>query len=129
MEIVGHGIDVVDLERFAHLLSEEGSDFLSRCFTRAEQAKAEVGNTSRGHEILAGKFAAKEAVAKALGSGFDGHIGPLHIEITNSATGSPTVVLHEAALALADELGVSRWQLSISHAGPIAIASVLALRC
>jgi len=128
MEILGHGIDVVDLERFGRLLNEEGGDFLSRCFTRAERAKAASEDSSKEHETLAGKFAAKEAVAKALGSGFDGTLGPLHIEIANDAMGAPKVVLHDAALTLATKLGVTSWQLSISHAGTVAVASALALR-
>ena len=64
MEIIGHGIDVVDLERFGRLLSEEGGDFLSRCFTRAEQARAATGEVSKDSETLAGKFAAKHFSGK-----------------------------------------------------------------
>jgi holo-[acyl-carrier protein] synthase len=128
MEVIGHGIDVVELERFERLLSEDEDDFLSRCFTPAEQSKAGAGAISKRHETLAGNFAAKEAVAKALGSGFDGSIGPLDIEIANDVTGAPQVILHDAALALAGTLGISTWRLSISHAGPIAVASVLALK-
>jgi holo-[acyl-carrier protein] synthase len=128
MEILGHGIDVVDLERFMRLLNEESGDFLSRCFTQAERDRSMDGRASNRLESLAGKFAAKEAVAKALGSGFEGSISPQQIEIVNEATGAPRVILYGAAAELAAGLGISTWQLSISHAGPVAVASALALR-
>jgi holo-[acyl-carrier protein] synthase len=128
MEILGHGIDVVDLERFKRMLNEKSGDFLSRCFTQAEQRRSADGDVSNQHESLAGKFAAKEAVAKALGCGFEGTVSPLDVEIDNDATGAPKVILHDAAAELAARLGISTWQISISHAGPVAVASVLALR-
>jgi holo-[acyl-carrier protein] synthase len=128
MEILGHGIDVVDLERFSQLLNHGGSDFLTRCFTQTEQRQSTDRESSNRHESLAGKFAAKEAVAKALGSGFDGTIGPLDIEISNDAAGAPNVILHEAAADLATKLRISYWLLSISHTRPVAIASALAIR-
>jgi holo-[acyl-carrier protein] synthase len=128
MEVIGHGIDIVDLQRFAGLLNESTGDFLSRCFTPAEQARAAEGNSSHQTESLAGKFAAKEAVAKALGSGFDGAIGPLNIEIASDTAGAPRVVLRDGAAELAAALGISSWRLSISHAGGVAIASAIALR-
>lgn len=128
MEIVGHGIDVIDLERFARLLNDPGGDFLLRCFTLAEQAQAVDGELSRQQERLAGKFAAKEAVTKALGSGFDGDISPLSIEILNDSTGAPRVALQDHAAEHAAILGISSWRLSVSHAGGIAIASAIAVR-
>jgi holo-[acyl-carrier protein] synthase len=128
MEILGHGIDIVELDRFAVLLCEPDGDFLSRCFTSAERGRAAEGALSHRTQSLAGKFAAKEAVAKALGSGFDGTIGPLNIEITNDSVGVPQVVLHGNAADLAAALGISSWRVSISHAGGVAIASALALR-
>lgn len=128
MKVIGHGIDIVDLERFAGLLREPNGDFFSRCFTPTEQARAAEGDLSYQTQSLAGKFAAKEAVAKALGSGFDGSIGPLNIEIANNAVGAPNVVLHDSAAELAATLGICSWRVSISHAGGVAIASVLALR-
>jgi holo-[acyl-carrier protein] synthase len=128
MEIVGHGIDVIDLERFAGLLRDPSGDFLLRCFTPAEQAQTADGDLSRQQERLAGKFAAKEAVTKALGSGFDGAISPLSIEIINDSTGAPRVVLQDHVAERAAILGISSWRLSISHAAGIAIASAIAVR-
>jgi holo-[acyl-carrier protein] synthase len=125
--VVGHGIDVVDLKQFYSLLDEPDGDFLVRCFTSDELARAAGGGSLQQKESLAGKFAAKEAVAKALGSGFDGTIGPQSIEITNDAVGAPRVLLHDGAAELASALGISSWSLSISHAGGIAIASVIAI--
>jgi holo-[acyl-carrier protein] synthase len=128
MSIIGHGIDVVDLERFKQLLTEESGDFLARCFLQTELELVMGWEASKRLESLAGKFAAKEAVAKALGTGFDGNIGPQHIAILNDQAGAPQVVLNDAAAELAAELGISIWRVSISHAGPVAIASALALR-
>lgn len=128
MEIQGHGIDVVDLERFKRLLDEPNGDFLSRCFTPAEQARVADAEASHRRESLAGVFAAKEAVAKALGTGFDGRVGPESIEITFNSVGAPQVVLRAIASELAVNRGISTWLLSISHAGGIAVASVLGLR-
>ena len=125
MNIIGHGIDLIDLDKFGRLVDEPETDFLTRCFTTAERAYAEDGpNRIRR---LAGRFAAKEAVAKALGTGFDGNVAPQDIEIKNQLSGPPEVVLHGAAADVAVNLGVMSWQLSISHADAVAMASVIAL--
>lgn len=125
MRIIGHGIDLIDLDKFGRLVDEPETDFVTRCFTTAERAYAEDGpNRTRR---LAGRFAAKEAVAKALGTGFDGNVAPQDIEIKNQSTGQPAVILHGAAADIAANLGVMSWQISISHADTVAIASVIAL--
>jgi holo-[acyl-carrier protein] synthase len=128
MKLLGHGIDVVDLERFRLLLQEKSGDFLCRCFTKGERDGSASRAEANQLESLAGKFAAKEAVAKALGSGFEDGIGPQHIEIVNDTSGAPGVILHESAAELATRIGISNWLISISHAGPVAMASALAFR-
>ena len=67
MPIVGHGIDIVEVSRIQRMLDEHGEQFLARCFTDGERAVGEGGR--RYHEHLAARFAAKEAVMKALGTG------------------------------------------------------------
>ncbi len=126
MNIIGHGIDLIDLDRFGRLVEQPDSDFVSRCFTDAERKDAESGPDRV--QRLAGRFAAKEAVAKVLGTGFDGDVAPHEIEIRNRASGGPEVVLHGAAADVAAKFGITDWLLSISHADAAAVASAIALR-
>lgn len=124
MSIVGHGIDMVEVARIAGMLAEHGDRFLERCFTPAEQ---EIGAGSRRrHEHLAARFAAKEAVLKALGTGLTSGIAWTEIEVVKLASGAPTLRLTGAAAIHADRLGVSRWWISLSHTDTHAIASVIA---
>jgi holo-[acyl-carrier protein] synthase len=125
MNVIGHGIDIVDLGTFARLVNDAETDFLSRCFTEAELAQFDASPDRLEH--LAGRFAAKEAVAKALGSGFDGKVSPRDIEITNLASGAPTVRLSGGSLRHAARQGVKVWLLSIAHMPPSAIASAISL--
>jgi holo-[acyl-carrier protein] synthase len=125
MDNIGHGIDVIDIEAFSRLLDDPDSDFIVRCFTESERSSAENSVDRTPH--FAGKFAAKEAVAKALGTGFDGNVAPSDIEILNREKGEPTVILHGGAAAVAEQLHISKWHVSISHSPMVAIASVIAL--
>lgn len=125
MKIVGHGIDVVDIEKIIRLVEDAESDFLIRCFTRAE--REDVQNHSDRSQYLAGRFAAKEAVAKAIATGFDGSVSPVEIEILNQRSGLPSVTLYGAAAEVAERLGISLWRISISHADTVAVASAIAL--
>lgn len=75
MAIIGYGVDLVELEQFTTLLNDVDSDFAQRCFTTAEMIDADA--PAIRIQRLAGRFAAKEAVAKALGTGFDGKVSPL----------------------------------------------------
>ncbi len=119
MAIVGIGVDVVDLARFEQVLART-PDIVDRLFTASEQKSA------AGHQLpvmsLAGRFAVKEAVAKALGApaGMEFH----DCEVSNG--GAPVVTISGTVLAVADSLGVDRWHVSISHDGPVAIAYVIA---
>ena len=125
MNVIKHGIDIVDVGHFSSLFDDTAGDFIERCFTRSEQMHAR--SLTNEAESLAGKFAAKEAVAKALGRGFGGSYGPKDIEIEHHDTGEPFIVLHGAAAAVSKELGIVAWSISISHAGALAVASVIAL--
>jgi len=119
--IVSVGIDVVLVERFVRALSR--TPLLSdRLFTPAERLTAS-GNP-RAPESLAARFAAKEAVAKALGapSGLHWH----DCEIVTDADGRPWLTVSGTVAAAAAERGVSRWHLSLSHDGGIASAMVVA---
>jgi holo-[acyl-carrier protein] synthase len=124
MAIVSHGVDLVEVERIASLLDEHGQRFLDRCFTAAEQAYAQ--DNRRRAEHLAGRFAAKEAVLKALGTGLSDGIAWTDVEVVRLDSGKPTIRLHARALEIASELGIERWHLSISHTAGHAMASVVA---
>ncbi|MFM1778370.1 MAG: holo-[acyl-carrier-protein] synthase [Actinomycetota bacterium] len=121
MAIVGIGVDVVDLARFTNLV-ERTPQIIDRLFTKTEQVSAE------GHQLpvvsLAGRFAVKEAVAKALGApaGMAWH----DCEVSNG--GAPTISIRGTVANFAEGQGVTNWHVSISHDGPVAIAYVIAER-
>lgn len=119
MAIVGIGVDVVDLARFKDVL-ERTPGIADRLFTKAEQISAE------GHELplqsLAGRFAVKEAVAKALKAPAGMHFHDC--EVSNG--GAPQLTISGSVLEVAESAGVTDWHVSISHDGPVAIAYVIA---
>lgn len=119
MAIVGIGVDVVDLVRFTNLV-ERTPQIIDRLFTKTEQVSA------AGHQLpltsLAGRFAVKEAVAKALGApaGMAWH----DCEVSNG--GAPTISIRGTVADAAANLLITNWHVSISHDGPVAIAYVIA---
>jgi holo-[acyl-carrier protein] synthase len=121
MAIVGIGVDVVDLARFENVLGRTPG-IVDRLFTKAEQISAQ------GHELplqsLAGRFAVKEAVAKALKApaGMNFH----DCEVSNG--GAPELTISGSVSEVAKAAGVTNWHISISHDGPVAIAYVIAER-
>ena len=125
MEIVAHGIDLVDCPRIEQLIKRHGQRFVDRVFTGAEQAYAEANKDSI--EKLAGRFAAKEAVLKLIGTGWRGEIAWTDIEIVNNAAGQPEVNLDGEVRKLAGKLGIKHISVSITHTANFAIASVVAL--
>ena len=123
--MIAHGIDLVDVSMTARLLADPTDQFLTRCFTANEQASA--GNGVDRSNRLSGRFATKEAVMKALGTGFGKGIGFLDIETITLASGAPSIVLHCEARRRAEQLGIRSWLVSTSHEANIAIASVIGL--
>jgi holo-[acyl-carrier protein] synthase len=121
--ILGHGIDLVSVARIAHMVEHHGDRFLERVFTEGERRYSEA--TRKRDERLAARFAAKEAVFKALGTGWAG-VGWTSVEIVNLPSGEPTVRLHGQAADLADRLGVTSWRLSLTHTADHAAASAIA---
>ena len=114
--IVGVGIDVVDVQRLATAL-ERTPTLAARLFTEQEQQ-------SGGIESLAARFAAKEAVAKALGA--PGGLRWLDAEVVRQESGRPVLAVTGTVAAAAAGLGVRTWHLSLSHDGGIASALVVA---
>ena len=125
MQIVAHGIDLVDCPRIEEMLERHGERFINRVFTAAEQAYAEANKNKT--EKLAGRFAAKEAVLKLMGTGWRGKIAWTDIEIINNAAGQPEVTLSGEVKILADKLGIRHISVSITHTANFVIASAVAL--
>ncbi len=127
MPILGHGIDIVETDRVKRLVDEHGQRFLDRCFTAAEQEYC-ARSPKRHIEHLAGRFAAKEAVLKVLGTGWRGGIQWTDIEVLKEPSGQPRIQLKGECLRIASELGIVRWHVSISHIETHATASAIGLR-
>lgn len=125
MEIVAHGIDLVDCPRIEKMLQQHGQRFTERVFTAGERAYAEANKNSV--EKLAGRFAAKEAILKLMGTGWRGKIAWTDIEIINNPAGRPEVNLCGEVRKIADKLGIKHISISITHTANFAIASAVAL--
>ena len=120
--VVGVGVDAVDLARFARVLGRRGS-VADRLFTAGELAYARAATDPVPR--LSTRFAAKEAVMKALGVGLWAY--PFHdVEVVRAGLDAPGLVLTGAAGSLADRSGVVRWHLSLSHTDQVALALVVA---
>jgi holo-[acyl-carrier protein] synthase len=124
MAIVGHGIDIVETARIGRMIEEHGQRFLDRCFSTREQDYCH-SNRTRSVEHFAGRFAAKEAVLKVLGTGWRGGVAWTDIEIVNEPSGQPRVRLQGECESIARDLGIVRWHVSVSHIGTHATASAI----
>jgi holo-[acyl-carrier protein] synthase len=121
--ILSIGVDIVEPERIAGVMERHGERFLARTFTAREISYCR--GRKRAVEHFAARWAAKEAVAKALGTGFDRRIGWKDIEVVKSPSGAVRVQLHRKARTLAGKLGVARIHLSLSHTAGAALALVV----
>ncbi len=122
---IAHGIDLVDFERIEQMLQQHGDRFLDRVFTARERADAEA--VKNRTEKLAGRFAAKEAVMKLVGTGWRDGVAWTDIETVNNALGQPIVSLSGKVKELAETMGIGPITLSITHTGNFAMASAVAL--
>ena len=123
MLVMGHGVDLTDIARIERMLADHGDRFRERVFTALERAYADAGG-SRAAERYAARFAAKEAVMKALGTGVRG-VGWREIEILVNARGKPQVLLHGKARARAHQIGMRGAEISLTHDGDLACAFVV----
>ena len=121
--IVGSGIDLVEIGRIQQSIDRYGSRFLNRIYSAAEQAYCLRKRNSA--ESFAARFAAKEAGAKALGTGISHGVGWLEIEVIRLPSGKPTLQYHVRAAQFAARLGVANIALSITHTASLAMASVV----
>jgi holo-[acyl-carrier protein] synthase len=130
--ILGLGVDVVDLKRFEEVLRRFGRKFIDRVYVPSErrlcgpwmpeQNGEGTAHFKRAATRLAGRFAAKEAVLKALGTGLVGGMSWQHLEVRSGDEGAPSVTLRGRASELAAELGVRKIHVSISHTDSTAVA-------
>ena len=121
--IVGSGIDLVEISRIQQSLERFGKRFLDRVYTAAEQAYCLRKRNAA--ESLAARFAAKEAGAKALGTGISRGVSWLEIEVVREPGGRPAIRFHGRAAEIARNLGVANVALSITHTGTLSMASVV----
>lgn len=124
MSIVGIGTDRVVVARIESALQRFGERFVRRVYTDDEHAQAR--NKGLLARRLAMLFAAKEAVAKALGTGFHQGVAPKHIETIHRPSGKPEVFLHDGAARAAERLGVTIVHVSLSDDDGIAMAFAIA---
>jgi len=123
MNLIGIGIDVVEVSRIKSSLDEFGEKFLTRIFTEAERDYCQDQKMPELH--LAARFAAKEAIAKALGTGIGKEVGWLDMEIKRRTSGEPEVKLIGAAAAFAASRGVKQVMVSLTHAKRYAAANAV----
>ena len=114
-----NGVDIIEIERLEKIDPKIRWRFINRVFTSEEKEICGDDNA-----CLAGRFAAKEAVSKVLGTGI-GKISWQDIEILRGEEGQPFIVLHGNAQARTQELGIQNWSISISHSRTMAIAFVI----
>ena len=124
--VLAHGVDVVDIADFSRLLTAQAGDFLDRYFTTEELTT--VGESGSRIERLSSRFAIKEAVLKALGTGWGDGLSFTDVEVVSQRSGAPSILLHRRLAEVADRLGIGIWLVSASHTSTIAMASVIALQ-
>jgi holo-[acyl-carrier protein] synthase len=121
--IVGLGLDMAEINRIEAAIRRHGAPFLERLFTPAEVSYCE--QYKNRFERYAGRFAAKEAAMKALGTGWRRGVRWRDIEVAREPSGKPTLHLAGVARKIADGLGVKSISLSITHSGNLALAQVI----
>ncbi len=123
MTVLAHGIDIVDVERIARVLQAHEGRFLERCFTPDERAYAMGRHEPAVH--LAARFALKEAVTKAIGTGVGQGVSWLDVELVRTPSGAPEVRLTGKAADIAQAMGITAWHVSVSHTRELASASAI----
>jgi holo-[acyl-carrier protein] synthase len=121
--IVGLGVDITLVDRIEAAIARRGRALLERLFTPSEIAYCE-SHRNRA-ERFAGRFAAKEAAMKALGTGWARGVRWVDIEVVREPSGKPTLKLSGATRAIADKLGVKNIAVTITHDGNTALAQVI----
>ncbi|MDB9741440.1 holo-ACP synthase [Akkermansiaceae bacterium] len=123
MNLLGIGIDVVETSRIESSISQFGDQFLSRIFTPDERKYCEKNKRAVLH--YAARFAAKEAVSKALGTGIGKDVAFTEIEVAKKESGEPVIILHGKAKAFAQQREICQILISLTHAEHYAAANAV----
>jgi holo-[acyl-carrier protein] synthase len=123
MSILGIGIDLVDCARIDHSIERFGDRFLKRVFTEGEIAYSQSMKLPARH--LAARFAAKEALSKAFGTGIGKSMGWRDLDVQKKASGEPFVVLSGGAKQMAEARGVAKIWISLSHTEASGMATII----
>src|SRR3990172_5700323 len=123
MSIIGHGLDLVECARIAKVFENHGTRFLDRILTPAEQERAKQYKDPI--PFIAGRFAAREAILKMIGTGWRGGIAWTDMEVLPDSLGRPVVTLTGETARLAARLRIQRGILSITHTEQHAAASAI----
>lgn len=118
--VIGIGIDIIECHRIAEMIEKHDELFLQRVYTTREIAYCSSRRSSNQH--YAGRWAAKEAVLKVLGTGWAQGIKWTDIEVSNEVGGKPSIILAGHAAQIAKDLGIQTMMISISHCRAYAIA-------
>ncbi len=121
----GIGIDLVEVERITAAMQKHGAPWLEKIFTEKERAYCDRQHDPAIH--YAARFAAKEAAAKALGSGIGKHAGLQELEVSHNENGAPMMLLHGRAKAFAKERGIAHILISLTHTKAHAAANAVAV--
>jgi holo-[acyl-carrier protein] synthase len=121
--ILGIGVDLVEVARIEQAIARHGEPFLHRIFTADEIAYCSKMKSPAPH--YAARFAAKEAVSKAFGTGIGAQLGWHDIEVRREESGKPSIILHGDGAALASARGAREIHLSLSHTTAYAVAQVV----
>jgi holo-[acyl-carrier protein] synthase len=121
--IVGLGLDIAEIDRIEAAITRHGAPILERLYTPAEVAYCESHRNK--FERYAGRFAAKEAAMKALGTGWRRGVRWRDIEVIREASGKPSLALKGVAKQIAEGLGAKNISLTITHSGNLALAEVI----
>ncbi len=125
MNVIGLGTDIIECLRIAKMIEKHGELFLNRVYTRSEIAYC--SSRKGANQSYAGRWAVKEAVLKAMGTGWSRGIRWKDIEVVTDLTGKPSVAIHGAAKEICDELGISEVLISLSHCRSHATATAIAV--
>ena len=125
MNVLGVGTDITECLRIAQMIERHGELFIDRVYTPLEIEYCRSRRMATQH--FAGRWAAKEAVMKALGTGFTKDVGWTDIEVLVKPSGQPHIQLHGPTRNYADGLGVGEIMITISHTHTFATATAIAL--
>ena len=123
--VLGIGTDIIECARIAQMIEKHGEHFLQRVYTQQEIAYC--AGRKAAHQHYAGRWAAKEAVLKALGTGWAHGIQWVDVEVVNQQGGKPNIVLEGKAREISHQLGIEMMLISISHCKNYATAYATAI--